>query len=63
MNPMRGGESIISQLVVPSKYIERILEKVHKDIFSAHSGISCTKQRIAQNFYWPGMGKQAKLYF
>ena len=62
MNPMRGGESIIRQLVAPLKYRERIIEKAHKDIFSTHLGISCTKQRIVQNFYWPGMGKQVKLY-
>ena len=62
VNPMRGGESILRQLVVPFKYRERILEKRHKDAFAAHLGISYTKQRIAQKFYWPGMGKQVKLY-
>ena len=32
----------------------------HADIFSAHMGINKTKQRIAQNFYWPDMGKHIK---
>ena len=31
-------------------------------MFSAHLGISHTKQRIAQNFYWAGMGKHVKIY-
>ena len=53
VNPMRGGVSILRQLIVLFKYREGILEKGHKDAFAAHLGISHTKQRVAQNFYWP----------
>ena len=63
VNPKRGGESIHRQLVIPFKYREKIIEKGHADTFAAHLGIARTKQRIAQNFYWPRMGKQIRSYF
>ena len=58
--PRRGGENLQKQLVVSSKYQQKIMERGHSDIFSAHLGITRTKQRISQNFHWPEMGKQIK---
>ncbi|XP_078246884.1 uncharacterized protein LOC144588290 [Pogona vitticeps] len=61
-NISKGGPEVKRQLVVPEKYRPMILEKGHADIFSAHMGINKTKQRIAQNFYWPDMGKHIKSF-
>ena len=58
----KGRENFYKQLIIPTKYRERIIEKGHTDTFTAHLGITRTKQRIAQNFYWPGMEKQIKSY-
>ena len=63
MTPHREGEGPQKEFIVPVKYQENILEKAHKDVFGAHRGISRTKQRVAHNFYWPGMGKQVKQYY
>ena len=62
MNTRRKGESLHKQLIIPIKYREKIIEKGYADSFAAHLGIAHTKQRIAQNFYWPGMGKQIRDY-
>ena len=60
MNISKGGDGIRSQIVVPVKYRQMILERGHSDIFAAHLGVNKTKHRITQNFYWPEMGKQIK---
>ena len=60
VNPRKGGENLQKQLVVPLKYCQKIIERGHSDVFSTHLGITKTKQRISQNFYWPEMGKQIK---
>ena len=62
VNPLKGGEDIRKQLVVPVKYRQMILERGHSDTFAAHLGINKTKQRITQNFYWPEIGKQIKSF-
>ena len=59
-NISKGGDGIRSQIVVPVKYRQMILERGHSDIFAAHLGVNKTKQRITQNFYWPEIGKQIK---
>ena len=62
MNTWREGESLHKLLIIPSKYRQKIIEEGHAGTFSGHLGITRTKQRISQNFYWPKMGKRIKAF-
>ncbi len=43
-----------SQLVVPSKFRERVMAVGHEALMSGHLGKGKTADRITSSFYWPG---------
>ena len=49
-------------LVVPSSMKEEILKSHHDLPSSGHQGVSRTKFRIRERFYWYGMGKDISTY-
>ncbi len=46
-----------SVLMVPQHLIKSILAKAHGHLLSGHFGVSKTKHRILQSYYWPNMDK------
>ena len=51
---MPNGE-IIDQIVVPEKYRKTIMEVAHDMPFGGHLGNKKTRERILNQFYWPGI--------
>ncbi|CAM4626935.1 unnamed protein product, partial [Lepidochelys olivacea] len=62
--PTREVEScgIRRQLVVPQKYRRRLLSLAHDIPLAGHQGIRRTRQRLLQNFYWPGVFTTVRQY-
>ena len=56
------AKEIMYQLVVPSVLVPMILKIAHDSPMSGHMGISRTKRRIVDKFYWPNIVKDIKLY-
>ena len=50
------------QLVVPKELINEALQVCHDNPCAAHPGIARTKSRLQQQFFWYGMGGDAKTY-
>ncbi|CAM4532736.1 unnamed protein product [Lepidochelys kempii] len=50
------------QLVVPQKYRRRLLSLAHDIPLAGHQGIRRTRQRLLQNFYWPGVFTTVRQY-
>ncbi len=46
-----------SVLMVPQHLIKSILAEAHGNLLLGHFGISKTKHRILQSYYWPNMDK------
>ncbi|CAM4558036.1 unnamed protein product [Caretta caretta] len=62
--PTREVEScgIRRQLVVPQKYRRKLLYLAHDIPLAGHQGIRRTRQRLLQNFYWPGVFTTVRQY-
>jgi len=45
---------VTSQLVVPSKFGERVMAVGHEALMSGHPGKGRTADRIMSSLYWPG---------
>ncbi|CAM4708603.1 unnamed protein product [Lepidochelys olivacea] len=62
--PTREVEScgIRRQLGVPQKYRRRLLSLAHDIPLAGHQGIRRTRQRLLQNFYWPGVFTTVRQY-
>ena len=52
----------IKQIVVPKKYRVKIMEVAHDPPMAAHMGVARTKQRIIENFYWPGIDAEVRRF-
>src|SRR5260221_12749438 len=52
--------NVISQLVVPEKLRNKVMEISHSSILGAHMGCAKTLSRIVTKFYWPGIQMQVK---
>uniref|UniRef100_A0A803KDA6 Gypsy retrotransposon integrase-like protein 1 n=1 Tax=Xenopus tropicalis TaxID=8364 RepID=A0A803KDA6_XENTR len=46
------------QLLVPAKFRTQLLHLAHEVPLAGHQGISRTRYRLLQNFYWPGLSQQ-----
>eukprot|EP00079_Xenopus_tropicalis_P020074 XP_012810580.1 PREDICTED: uncharacterized protein LOC105945996 [Xenopus tropicalis] len=46
------------QLLVPAKFRTQLLHLAHEVPLTGHQGISRTRYRLLQNFYWPGLSQQ-----
>jgi hypothetical protein len=44
-------------ILAPAASIPQILENAHGHLLSGHDGVLKTKERILQDYYWPGMDK------
>lgn len=51
---------VLDQLVVPQKYRSDLLELSHGSSWSGHLGIKKTKDRLLQEYYWPGCFRDAE---
>ncbi|XP_065438320.1 uncharacterized protein LOC135981052 [Chrysemys picta bellii] len=50
------------QLVVPQKFRHKLLYLAHDIPLAGHQGIRRTRQRLLQNFYWPGVFTNVRQY-
>lgn len=50
---------MVQQLVIPKCLRKEILFACHEDLFSGHSGIKKTYERLRNRFYWDNMYKDA----
>jgi len=50
------------QIVLPKKYRQDVLRLAHDIPMSGHQGIKRTKNRIQNEFYWPGMYSDVNSY-
>lgn len=48
------------QLVVPEAYRKNLLHLVHGSAWSGHLGVKKTKDRLLQEYYWPGCFRDAE---
>lgn len=46
---------VIHQIVVPQPFRNKILQLAHDTMVGGHMGCRKTRNRILQNFYWPGI--------
>ena len=49
------GEEDTWKLVVPAEHRDRVLRDAHCEATAGHLGIEKTYERIAQEYYWPGV--------
>ncbi|KAK7909313.1 hypothetical protein WMY93_013997 [Mugilogobius chulae] len=54
--------SVVSQVVVPSKFRHEVLSLAHDNPLAGHLGIRKTYSRILRQFYWPGLKKDVQLH-
>jgi transposase InsO family protein len=50
---------MVQQLVIPKSLRKEILYSCHEDLFSGHSGLKKTYERLRSRFYWDNMYKDA----
>lgn len=50
----KGGD-LVEQLLVPKKYVSRVLYLAHTHQLGAHLGVQKTFDRVVARFYWPGV--------
>ena len=55
-------ESTKEQVVVPKEYRAEIMSLTHEGLFAGHLGRTKTYERVATDFYWPGMYKGVEEY-
>uniref|UniRef100_A0A803STS9 Gypsy retrotransposon integrase-like protein 1 n=1 Tax=Anolis carolinensis TaxID=28377 RepID=A0A803STS9_ANOCA len=55
-----GTPASYTQIVIPQKYREQLMQIAHDSPHGGHLGIRRTTQRITKNFFWPGMYQQIK---
>ena len=56
------NENETERVFTPNSLIDKILSEYHDDPMGGHLGIERTYKRIAQNFYWPSMKNDIKLW-
>ncbi len=42
-------------LLLPLSLSDEVIHDTHTSLLSGHEGISCTKERLLQNYFWPNM--------
>ena len=53
-------ESTREQVVVPQEYKAEIMSLTHEGLFAGHLGRTKTYERVAADFYWPGIYKDVE---
>ena len=59
---MLGDVRSSQQLVLPKKYQQVVLQLAHDIPMSGHLGITKTKDRIVQRYYWPRVFQDVAAY-
>ena len=49
------GSDVITQVVVPTKYRNQVMNLAHESILGGHLGSKKTCEKILMHFFWPGM--------
>ncbi|XP_077964207.1 uncharacterized protein LOC144411428 [Gasterosteus aculeatus] len=55
-------ERVVEQLLVPKRYINKVLYLAHSHLLGAHLGVEKTYDRVRERFYWPGVKKAVQDY-
>ena len=58
----RKGEEVFHQLVVPSTLRVTVLKMAHDMPMAGHQGCNRTRERVWQEFYWPGLCGDVRRY-
>ncbi|KAM7284397.1 uncharacterized protein ISCGN_001491 [Ixodes scapularis] len=53
---------VVRQLVVPRCHREAVLKTAHDGIMAGHLGVQKTKDRILEEFFWPGITADVKRF-
>ncbi|CAH1243923.1 GIN1 [Branchiostoma lanceolatum] len=56
------GMSPVFQVVVPAEHRIQVLRLAHTIPLAGHLGITRTRERILQHFYWPGLFRDVKRF-
>ena len=59
---LRKNEKVFTQLVVPMELRKEVLRIAHDGIMSGHLGVRKTTDRVLNEFYWPTVRKDVKMY-
>ena len=55
-------DSVVRQAIVPQTEIREVLKFSHDLQTSGHLGIKKTLSKVRQNYYWPGVEQDVKIY-
>ena len=56
------GWRVVHQIVIPEQYRSEVLHLAHEALMAGHLGIDKTYRKALQNFYWPGLKRDVKLF-
>ncbi|KAJ8037802.1 Protein NYNRIN [Holothuria leucospilota] len=56
------GDKEFRQVMVPERFRNKVMSVGHEAPLSGHLGVKKTYDRIASNFYWPGIQKDVKMF-
>ena len=62
VTPERKGSQVFTQVVLPEKLRQSVLEVAHDSILGGHLGTQKTSDRVLSNFYWPGLQSDVVRY-
>ena len=51
------------QLIVAESKRMEVLKLAHEGLLGAHMGVEKTRDRVTQEFYWPGIHDHVKRFF
>ena len=54
--------AVMEQLVLPRPYVSKVLFMAHTHVLGAHLGMDKTRDRILDQFYWPGIKRDVTEY-
>ena len=58
----KDSDKVLKQVVVPVDLREEVIRTAHDSVFGGHMGIRKTREKVANHFYWPGMGAEITRY-
>ncbi|CAB0044087.1 unnamed protein product [Trichogramma brassicae] len=50
------------RLAVPAEHRQRVLEDAHNEVIAGHLGLEKTYDRVAREYYWPGVWHDVKAF-
>jgi len=53
----RHGAPARTVLVVPAAHVDQLIHETHGALMAGHEGITKTKERLLQSYFWPNMDK------